>query len=96
MLEWKEFLAEQPVPPALDSAVLYRYKRKTIFQTECPHRVAVELKYGAKALSEKRYKEAQKRFATVLSLTDGKKHESRSRLLLCVLVTKLVGFCCDR
>jgi len=72
MLEWKEFLAEQPVPPALDSAVLYRYKRKTIFQTECPHRVAVELKYGAKALSEKRYKEAQKRFATVLSLTDGK------------------------
>jgi len=72
MLEWKEFLAEQPVPTALDSAVSYRYKRKTIFQTECPHRVAVELKYGAKALSEKRYKEAQKRFATVLSLTDGK------------------------
>jgi hypothetical protein len=72
MLEWKEFLALQPVPPALDSAVIYRHKRKTIFQTECPHRVAVELKYGAKALSEKRYKEAQKRFATVLSLTDGK------------------------
>jgi len=72
MMEWKEFLALQPVPPALDSAVVYRHKRKTIFQTECPHRVAVELKYGAKALSEKRYKEAQKRFATVLSLTDGK------------------------
>ncbi len=72
LMEWKEFLALQPVPPALDSAVMYRHKRKTIFQTECPHRVAVELKYAAKALSEKRYKEAEQRFATVLSLTDGK------------------------
>ncbi|MFQ3598727.1 MAG: hypothetical protein SNJ55_09735 [Chloroherpetonaceae bacterium] len=72
MLEWKEFLSEQAVPPALDSAVLYRFKRKTIFQTECPHRVAVELKYGAKALAEKRYRDAQKRFETVLTLTDGK------------------------
>jgi hypothetical protein len=72
MLEWKEFLSEQAVPPALDSTVLYRFKRKTIFQTICPHRVAVELKYGAKALAEKRYRDAQKRFETVLALTDGK------------------------
>ncbi|MGQ9806337.1 MAG: hypothetical protein ACUVRP_09715 [Chlorobiales bacterium] len=72
MLEWKEFLSEQAVPPALDSTVLYRFKRKTIFQTECPHRVAVELKYGSRALAEKRYHEALERFKTVLTLTDGK------------------------
>lgn len=72
MLEWREFLVEQSVPPALDSVVLYRFKRKTIFQTECPHRVAVELKYGSRALAEKRYHEALERFKTVLTLTDGK------------------------
>ncbi|MCS6990118.1 MAG: hypothetical protein NZM06_11440 [Chloroherpetonaceae bacterium] len=70
--EWKEFLATQDVPPALDSAVAYRFKRKTIFQTECPHRVAVELKRGSKALAEKRYDEAQRRFQRALSLTEGK------------------------
>lgn len=72
MLEWKEFLLEQAVPSELDSAVMYQFKRKTIFQTECPHRVAVELKYGAKALAERRYRDAQQRFETVLALTDGK------------------------
>lgn len=70
--EWKEFLAAQAVPPALDSAVVYRFKRKTIFEIECPHRLAVELKRGAKALAEKRYDEAQTRFQTALDLTDGK------------------------
>lgn len=72
MLEWREFLSGQYVPAELDSATIYRFKRKTIFQTECPHRVAIELKYGAKALSERRYADAQKRFETALALTEGK------------------------
>jgi hypothetical protein len=96
MLEWKEFLLEQTVPPALDSAVVYRFKRKTIFQTECPHRVAVELKYGSKALSEKRYKEAQKRFETVLALTEGKNTRAiQGYFSACLLQTLLDSLALD-
>jgi hypothetical protein len=48
---------------------LYRFQRKTIFQTDCPHLVAVELKKAAKSLSEKNYADALSRYLRVLKLT---------------------------
>ncbi len=70
--EWKSAIAQIPVPPDLESTVRFRFERKSIFQTECPHAVAVSLKRGAAALSLWKYDDAEALYRRALSMTEGK------------------------
>jgi hypothetical protein len=68
--EWKTTLQKIAVPPELESAVRFRFQRKSIFQTECPHAVAVKLKKAAKAMTRKEFATALKFYEEVLQMTE--------------------------
>jgi hypothetical protein len=70
--EWKSVVTQIPVPPDLESTVRFRFERKSIFQTECPHAVAVSLKRGAAALSLWKHDDAEAFYRRALSMTEGK------------------------
>jgi hypothetical protein len=70
--EWQAFLAQTKISPSLARAARYRFERKSIFQTQCPHTVAQALEYGFEAIEQEDYIKAMVFFNEALTYTDHK------------------------
>lgn len=72
IVEWQASLKHISVEENLRRATRYRFDRKSIFETQCPHTVARGLAEGWQALEAHRFEDALNSFERVLELTEGK------------------------
>ena len=69
---WKASLENIPISDDLMQATRYRFERKSLFQTQCPHTVARLIRAGNQAINKRRFGQAREAFGSILDLTDGK------------------------
>ncbi|ACF13272.1 hypothetical protein Ctha_0804 [Chloroherpeton thalassium ATCC 35110] len=90
--EWKAWLQEVPISQALENDVRYRFSRKSIFETECPHTVARSLREAWAAFEEKNYPLAKSLYQTALDMTEGKNPTAIHGLLAAKIYGAANGF----
>jgi len=90
--EWKTWLQKRPVSPELERTVRYRFTRKTIFETKCPHTVARSLREASDAFQEKNYPLAETRYNNALEMTEEKNPSALHGLLASKIYGAANGF----